>query len=111
MATTSPWTPAPGTPAHHHAATEPLYRKLMAVLHILAREDADLSTMTVAMTTVDLAADLMIASGLLWQSPDIVKSLRAVVDGLEQHRDAGPARDLIPTMKELFAASRAPVAN
>jgi hypothetical protein len=84
---------------------------LMAVLHILAREDKDLSTMTTVMTTIDLAADLAIASGLLWQSPDIIKSLRAVVDKLEQRREGEPARDLIPTMQGLFANSRPAVAN
>jgi hypothetical protein len=46
MPAASPWQPPPGSPADHLAATEPLYRQLMAVLHTLAREDANLSTMT-----------------------------------------------------------------
>jgi hypothetical protein len=63
----------------------------MAVLHILAREDEDLSTMTVAMVLVDMSADLMIASDLIHASPDLIASLRNVVDKLEQHRDPEPA--------------------
>jgi hypothetical protein len=109
--TASPWQPPPGSPAHHLHATEPLYRKLMAVLHILAREDANLSTMTVAMVLIDMGADLMIASDLIHASPDLIASLRAVVDKLEQRRESEPAGDLIPTMKEFFAASRPAAAN
>jgi len=114
MTTTSPWQPGELSPEPDAriAAVEPLYRALLAKLHAAAYiSEDDLPTAAAVMAAIDLAADLALASGLLWAQPDLVAALRTLADDLEQRREAEPARPLLPTVRQLFASARPPSAH
>jgi len=114
MTTTSPWQPGELSPEPDAriAAVEPLYRALLAKLHAAAYiSEDDLPTAAAIMAAIDLAADLALASGLLWAQPDLAAALRTLADDLEQRREAEPPRPLLPTVRQLFASARPPSAH
>jgi hypothetical protein len=68
------------------------------------------------MACVDLAVDITLASGLLWQAADLPAALRSLADTLVKRRESEPARELIATVLvgrlrrqiELLAQCRVP---
>jgi hypothetical protein len=110
MTTTDPREPS-GETAPQLAACNDLYRTLLKALHAAGRADAELSSLAAFVAIIDLAGDLVLASGLLWASPDLVSALRSLADTLERRRKAEPAQPLLPTVREFFASARPPLAN
>jgi hypothetical protein len=73
-------------------------------------------TAAAVMACVDLAVDITLASGLLWQAADLPAALRSLADTLVKRRESEPARELIATVLvgrlrrqiELLAQCRVP---
>jgi hypothetical protein len=107
--TDSPWqadlppTPPPGAPLE---ASEAVYRVLWKTLRTIADVRGDLPAAAAMMACMDLATDLAIASGLLWQTPEIPTALRDLADGLEARRDAEPPKHMLGTLHETLASVR-----
>jgi hypothetical protein len=107
--TTSPWQP-PGKieeAEQQLAAVEPVYRQLVRTLHHLARDGEAVPAEAAIVALVDLAADLMVASGLLWR-PDVIANLRAFVDGLDQRRTREPAPPLVEDLRDALKIPAGP---
>jgi hypothetical protein len=108
----SPWQGSPDGPAPppdaplDATATEAVYRVLWKTLRTVADVSEELPAAIAVVACVDLAADLSIASGILWQTPDIVAALRTLADDLERRPTDEPAWPMLTTVKELFAHSR-----
>ena len=88
------------------AACEPLYRAMLKTLHAVAHSDDGLRSDVAVVTLTDMAADVAVSSGLLWETGDgvdIVKALRDLSDILQHRRDREPAKPLLGTVREVFA--------
>jgi hypothetical protein len=105
---TNPWEPII---APELAACGPVYSRLMQALHAASRTDEEMPTLAAIVTIVELASELMITSGALWTTPDLVDALRRHVDYLEQRRKDEPPAPVSATLREWFASARPPVAN
>jgi hypothetical protein len=91
--TTPPWAPF-GRIAEAEqrlAASEEIYRMLLAALHIVARRDPAARTEAAVAAALDLALDLSVSSGWLWASDyDIPDAMRSLADQLEARRAQEP---------------------
>jgi hypothetical protein len=105
MTTPSPWTP-PHEWEPEFAATVPLYKALLTTLHIAGRANPDLPAITAIMVAFDLGADLALASGALWTTPDLVTALRNTADISEAQRAEVPAPPLSATVSAMFASAK-----
>jgi hypothetical protein len=86
MTTTPSWQPEPGSLAHHRAATDPTYGVIMKALHAHARANPEVEIASVIAALGNVLGDLAASSGVLATSPDLIDSLRALVDELERRR-------------------------
>jgi hypothetical protein len=103
----SPWQPAHER-GPQFTKTHALYQALLTTLCLAGRADPDLAAITAIMVAFDLGADIALASGALWASPDIVAALRKTADRLEAQRTEVPAPPVLATVREMFAAARPP---
>jgi hypothetical protein len=111
MTTTAPHNPWEPPLAPELAATGPLYSRLMQALHAASRADEEMPTVAAIVSIVELASELIIASGALWEKPDLIEALRGHIDYLEQRRADEPPRPVAATLHEFFANARPPLAN
>jgi hypothetical protein len=111
MTTTArPWTPEPGSVGHHRSMTDPAYRAIMGSLYAFARANPEVEVAAVVMALGDCLGDLSAASGILASSPNLVASLRGLVDELERRRST-VHREVRATLGQFFAGARPPIAN
>jgi hypothetical protein len=108
MTTSNPWAP-PVAP--DLALAEALYRQLHLALGICARGDVEIPIWAALVSLLDVAADLVVTSGTLWTTPDMVAAMRVVADELERRREHDPPEPLLATLKEALAAGRMKRAN
>jgi hypothetical protein len=102
----SPWEPPPVIRELEQrlATVEPLYRRVWFALYIAARENEALESEAAVCVLLDLAAELAVASGVLWMPrPNICATFRGVGDALEHRRASEDAR---PLVRELAAVLR-----
>jgi hypothetical protein len=66
-----------------------------AALNTASRVHKDLPAAVAVVALVDLAADILLASGILWRQPDLIASMRTLTNDLERRRDAEPPRGLL----------------
>jgi hypothetical protein len=104
----APPDPPSGAPLE---ASEAVYRVLWKTLLTIADVHGDLPVAAATMAAIDLGTDLAIASGLLWQTPDIPAALRALADNLEARRDAEPPQRILTSLSQTLASARPPIAN
>jgi hypothetical protein len=98
----SPWGEFPVTP--QLTACAPIYARLMAALHVVSR-DPGVPTLAAIVAVTELLGNLVVNSGALWVTPDLVVSLRDFVDDLEQRRKDEAPKPLSPTLRDFFAST------
>jgi hypothetical protein len=83
---------------------------LMSALHELSRSETVRSEIAV-IALAAVMGSLACATGVLWSSPNVIATLRALVDDLERRRSTQAEPPLLRTLREFFEAARPTMAQ
>jgi hypothetical protein len=92
--------------AAQRLANDPLYAALIKALHACSQDDASVRVDDAVFALGNVIGSLASASGILWESTDLIEALRGLADELEQRRENEPAPPRRATLREVFAAAR-----
>ena len=95
------------TAAAQRLGDDPVYAAVIKALHACSQKDETVRTDDAVMALGNVMGSLASASGILWESTELIDALRGLADDLEQRRENEQAPPRRATLREVFAADAA----